>query len=89
MTPFRFGVNTWTAGSSREWIEKARRVETLGYTTLRCHTPQEIRDRQVPPGGPTASPHPGRNAWVGQVLDRLRQKGDWRHYLVDGLFAVR
>lgn len=34
MTPFRFGVNTWTAGSSREWLEKARRVETLGYNTL-------------------------------------------------------
>jgi probable F420-dependent oxidoreductase len=34
MTPFRFGVNTWAAGSSHEWVERARRVEALGYATL-------------------------------------------------------
>ncbi len=34
MTPFRFGVNTWTASSSRDWAAKARRVEALGYSTL-------------------------------------------------------
>lgn len=34
MTPFRFGVNTWTAASSSDWVEKARRVEALGYSTL-------------------------------------------------------
>ena len=34
MTSFRFGVNTWTANSSREWVEKARQVEAFGYSTL-------------------------------------------------------
>ena len=34
MTPFRFGVNTWTARSSSEWVDKARRIEALGYSTL-------------------------------------------------------
>jgi alkanesulfonate monooxygenase SsuD/methylene tetrahydromethanopterin reductase-like flavin-dependent oxidoreductase (luciferase family) len=32
--PFRFGVNTWAAGASREWVDKARRIEAVGYTTL-------------------------------------------------------
>jgi probable F420-dependent oxidoreductase len=34
MTPFRFGVNVWGAGSRADWISKARRVEALGYSTL-------------------------------------------------------
>lgn len=32
--PFRFGVTAAGARSGVEWIEKARRVESLGYTTL-------------------------------------------------------
>jgi len=31
---FRFGVTSYGAGSGTEWIEKARRVEALGYSTL-------------------------------------------------------
>jgi probable F420-dependent oxidoreductase len=34
MKPFRFGVNVWGAGSRAEWVDKARRVEALGYATL-------------------------------------------------------
>lgn len=34
MNPFRFGVNVWRAGSRTEWVEKARRLEDLGYSTL-------------------------------------------------------
>ncbi|HUF93869.1 MAG TPA: LLM class F420-dependent oxidoreductase [Candidatus Limnocylindria bacterium] len=34
MKPFRFGVNVWGAGSRAEWVDKARRVEDLGYSTL-------------------------------------------------------
>jgi probable F420-dependent oxidoreductase len=34
MKPFRFGVNVWRAGSRTEWVEKARRLEDLGYSTL-------------------------------------------------------
>jgi probable F420-dependent oxidoreductase len=31
---FRFGVQTGGATSAREWQEKARKIETLGYSTL-------------------------------------------------------
>jgi probable F420-dependent oxidoreductase len=44
--PFRFGVNTWTAGSSREWIDKARRIEALGYSTL--FMPDHLADTLSP-----------------------------------------
>lgn len=32
--PFRFGVVTSRAGSGREWIDRARRVEAAGYSTI-------------------------------------------------------
>jgi probable F420-dependent oxidoreductase len=32
--PFRFGVNARTAGSSAEWANKARKIESLGYSVL-------------------------------------------------------
>ena len=44
--PFRFGVNTWAAGSSREWIDKARRIEALGYSTL--FMPDHLADTLSP-----------------------------------------
>src|SRR6266508_4025644 len=31
---FRFGVVASGAGSGEEWVERARRVESLGYSTL-------------------------------------------------------
>jgi probable F420-dependent oxidoreductase len=31
---FRFGVQTGGATSAREWLEKARKIEALGYSTL-------------------------------------------------------
>jgi probable F420-dependent oxidoreductase len=34
VTPFRFGVNVWRAASRAGWIERARKVEDLGYSTL-------------------------------------------------------
>jgi probable F420-dependent oxidoreductase len=32
--PFRFGVNVWGARSRGEWIDKARKIEALGYAVL-------------------------------------------------------
>src|SRR5207249_4510568 len=32
--PFRFGVQATKAGSRREWLDLARKVEDLGYSTL-------------------------------------------------------
>lgn len=34
MKPFRFGVNVRDAGSRAEWVDKARKVEDLGYSAL-------------------------------------------------------
>src|SRR5665811_259183 len=32
--PFRFGITTASAGSRREWVEKAQKIEALGYSTI-------------------------------------------------------
>jgi alkanesulfonate monooxygenase SsuD/methylene tetrahydromethanopterin reductase-like flavin-dependent oxidoreductase (luciferase family) len=34
MKPFRFGVNVGPSRSGAEWVEKARRIEALGYDIL-------------------------------------------------------
>ncbi len=34
MKSFRFGVNVWNATSRTTWVEKARKIEDLGYSTL-------------------------------------------------------
>ncbi len=34
MKPFRFGVNVGPSRSRAEWVEKARRIEALGYDVL-------------------------------------------------------
>lgn len=41
--PFRFGMTTASAGSRREWAEKARRFEALGYSTMTV--PDHFPDR--------------------------------------------
>ncbi len=41
--PFRFGVTTASAGSKRAWVEKARKIEALGYATLTV--PDHFPDR--------------------------------------------
>ena len=34
MKPFRFGANVYRAGSQAEWVDKARKLEDLGYSAL-------------------------------------------------------
>jgi probable F420-dependent oxidoreductase len=46
MTPFRFGVNVWSARSRSEWTDKARKVEDLGYATL--NVPDHLTDLMAP-----------------------------------------
>src|ERR1700681_3399184 len=46
MKPFRFGVNVWHAGSRAEWVEKARKIEGLGYATLTV--PDHLTDLIAP-----------------------------------------
>jgi probable F420-dependent oxidoreductase len=46
LKPFRFGVNVWHAGSRTEWVEKARKIEALGYATLTV--PDHLTDLIAP-----------------------------------------
>ncbi len=41
--PFRFGFTTASAGSKREWTDKARKLEALGYSTITV--PDHFPDR--------------------------------------------
>lgn len=42
--PFRFGVQSYSASSGKEWKDKARRIEDLGYSTL------SVADHYLGPG---------------------------------------
>lgn len=44
--PFRFGVALFSASSRQEWIDKVRRAEELGYTTI--HLPDHLIDQLSP-----------------------------------------
>lgn len=46
MKPFRFGVSIWHAQSRAAFVEKARKVEALGYDTLTL--PDHLTDRIAP-----------------------------------------
>ena len=46
MKPFRFGVSVRRAPSRAEWVEKARKVEALGYATLTV--PDHLTDLVAP-----------------------------------------
>ena len=46
MRPFQFGVSVWRAQSRAELVEKARKVEALGYATLTL--PDHLTDRIAP-----------------------------------------
>src|ERR1700760_1390471 len=46
LKPFRFGVNARGAQSRAEWIEKARKIEALGYATLTV--PDHLVDLPAP-----------------------------------------
>lgn len=46
VNPFRFGVNARGAQSRQEWVEKARRIEALGYDIL--NVPDHLADLPAP-----------------------------------------
>jgi probable F420-dependent oxidoreductase len=46
MKPFRFGVSIWRVQSRADLVEKARKVEALGYATLTL--PDHLTDRIAP-----------------------------------------
>src|SRR5712664_32794 len=46
MKPFRFGVNLWHAASRAAWVDKARKLEALGYAVL--SVPDHLADFLAP-----------------------------------------
>ncbi|HEY6600034.1 MAG TPA: TIGR03621 family F420-dependent LLM class oxidoreductase, partial [Pseudomonadales bacterium] len=55
-TPFRFGVQSFNAASGKAWSETARKVESLGYSTL------HLADHLLGPGPALAKTnHPVQN----------------------------
>src|SRR5712692_6650525 len=46
MKPFRFGVNVRSSGSRRDWVDKARKIEDLGYDVLTV--PDHLTDLLAP-----------------------------------------
>lgn len=85
--PFRFGVLCETMGQREAWIEKARRVEELGYSTLL------LRDHFVPgPFGDQFAPLTGLMA-AAMVTETLRVgsmvfDNDYRHPVILGKEAA-
>jgi probable F420-dependent oxidoreductase len=46
MKPFRFGVNVRSSGSRADWVDKARKIEDLGYDVLTV--PDHLADLLAP-----------------------------------------
>ncbi len=54
--PFRFGLQTFNAPSAREWADKARQAEALGYSAF------HLADHLLGPGPALArTNHPEQN----------------------------
>jgi probable F420-dependent oxidoreductase len=74
--PFRFGVQTHTAGSFDEWAATAKRAEDLGYDTL--FIPDHFGDQLAPLPALTAAAAATTDLRIGTlVLDN-----DYRHPVV-------
>lgn len=61
LRPFRFGVQARGAASAKEWVDLARRIESLGYDTLTM--PDHFDDQMAPMPAMMAA---------ASVTDRLR-----------------
>jgi probable F420-dependent oxidoreductase len=74
--PFRFGVQTSRGRTREEWVEKARKVESLGYSTLLI--PDHFDDQLAPMPAMMAAADATTTLRVGSlVLDN-----DYKHPLV-------
>lgn len=71
--PFRFGVQLSTAASGKEWREKARRVEELGYSTL--FIPDHFGDQWAPTVAMTIAAEATERINVGALV----YDNDYRH----------
>jgi probable F420-dependent oxidoreductase len=64
--PFRFGVTAATAGSRREWVEKARQLEAFGYSTITVpdHFPETLSTAPALMAAADATEHLRVASWV-------------------------
>jgi probable F420-dependent oxidoreductase len=61
--PFRFGVQSFSASSGKEWRDRARRIEDLGYSTL------SLADHFIGPGpAQEATSHPPQDLAAGPAM---------------------
>lgn len=74
--PFRFAVQVSTASTGREWREKARRVEGLGYSTL--YMPDHFGEQWGPVVGLTVAAEATEALKVGALVF----DNDYRHPVV-------
>ena len=74
--PFRFGVQLSTAASGKEWREKARKVEDLGYSTL--FIPDHFGDQWAPTVAMTIAAEATEQINVGALV----YDNDYRHPVV-------
>jgi probable F420-dependent oxidoreductase len=76
LRPFRFGVQEHRASSAKEWREKARLVESLGYSTLSI--PDHFGDQL----GPIAALMSAADATTTLRIGSLVFDNDYRHPVV-------
>lgn len=74
--PFRFGVQEHRADNAKAWREKARLVETLGYTTL--YLPDHFGDQLSPIGALMSAADATSTLRVGSLVF----DNDYRHPVV-------
>jgi probable F420-dependent oxidoreductase len=76
MNPFRFGVQLSKAPTGRAWRDLARRVESLGYSTL--FIPDHFDDQLAPIAALTSAAEATETLHVGSLVF----DNDYRHPLV-------
>jgi probable F420-dependent oxidoreductase len=74
--PFRFGVQEHRASSAKEWKDKARQVESLGYSAL--YLPDHFSDQL----GPVAALMAAADATTTLRVGSLVFDNDYRHPVV-------
>ena len=76
MHPFRFGVQLYKAASGQEWRDKARKAESLGYSSL--YIPDHFSDLWGPIAAMTAAVEATSTLRVGALVF----DNDYRHPVV-------
>ncbi len=76
LRPFRFGVTAPTVLSGPAWVERARRIEQLGYSIV--HVPDHFRDQLAPVPALTAAVMATTRLRVGSLVF----SNDFRHPVV-------